>query len=155
ANEGKGLWVLKNSVTWATFWGGYGCCGVLFPAQLSSDCHSWCCRLAQEPHQSLDVLCRCCQEEHRTTVAVALRQIGKSLGAIAGIVLSPSTVSRAHVGVMPRSSNHCRNSPFPYVASAATDAGSRPCHWTGQSERSCPARLPSPDSAVLPCPALP
>jgi hypothetical protein len=33
----------------------------------------------------------------RTTVAVALRQIGKSLRAIAGIVFSQSTVSRAHV----------------------------------------------------------
>ena len=33
----------------------------------------------------------------RTTVAVALRQIGKSLRAIAGVVFSQSTVSRAHV----------------------------------------------------------
>src|SRR5258707_14926223 len=33
----------------------------------------------------------------RTTVAVALGLIGKSLGAIAGVVLSQSTVARAHV----------------------------------------------------------
>jgi len=31
-------------------------------------------------------------------------------------------------GAMLRSANHCRNSPFPYVVSAATDSGSRPCH---------------------------
>ena len=27
-----------------------------------------------------------------------------------------------------RSANHCKNSPFPYVVSAATDSGARPCH---------------------------
>src|SRR5258707_10838422 len=49
----------------------------------------------------------------RTTVAVALGQIGKPLRAIAGIVLSQNSVSRAHVRGDARSSNHCRNSPLP------------------------------------------
>src|SRR6266568_136786 len=59
---------------------------------------------------------------------------------------------------MPRSSNHCRNSPLPYVASAATDAGSRPCHWVKRAIMSrghrflthpCCRRLYSHDHATV------
>jgi hypothetical protein len=49
----------------------------------------------------------------RAAIAVALGQIGKSFRTVTGIVLS-SALSRVRIyGVMPRSSNHCRNSPLP------------------------------------------
>jgi len=44
-------------------------------------------------------------------------------------------------GVMFRSANHCKNSPFPYVVSAATDSGARPCHSAKRVSMSCAATV--------------
>ena len=48
----------------------------------------------------------------RTTVAIALGQIDESLGTIAGIVLSQSTVPRAHIRRNAAIQQALRNSPF-------------------------------------------
>ena len=49
-------------------------------------------------------------------------------------------LSRVRIyGVMFRSDNHCKNSPFPYVVSAATDSGARPCHAAKRVSMSCAA----------------
>jgi hypothetical protein len=42
---------------------------------------------------------------------------------------------------MLRSANHCKNSPFPYVVSAATDSGARPCHSAKRVSISCAATV--------------
>lgn len=64
----------------------------------------------------------------RTEIAIVFRFVSKTLGTEERTVLS-MMLSRVRIyGVMLRSANHCKNSPFPYVVSAATDSGSRPCH---------------------------
>src|SRR5713101_2071081 len=64
----------------------------------------------------------------RAEITVAFGKKGETIGTVERTVL-PRALSRVRMyGVIPRSINHCRNSPLPYVASAATDAGSRPCH---------------------------
>ena len=64
----------------------------------------------------------------RADIAIVFRFVSETLGTEEWTPLSVDTVADPHIGVMLRSANHCKNSPFPYVVSAATDSGSRPCH---------------------------
>jgi hypothetical protein len=56
-------WLLKNSVIGATFGAEQSCREFSFCALLGGDSLSMGHRLAEEPHQSLDVLRSRCQEE--------------------------------------------------------------------------------------------
>jgi len=58
------LWLLKKSVIGMSFWLGLWLLpSFFFSPQLGGSFHRGCCRSAEEPDQSLDVLRRGCQEE--------------------------------------------------------------------------------------------
>jgi hypothetical protein len=60
----KSLWLLKKSVIGTSVWLRLSLLpSFFFSPQLSGSFHRGGCRLAEEPHQSLEVLGRRCEEE--------------------------------------------------------------------------------------------
>jgi hypothetical protein len=56
-------WLLKKSVIGMSFWLRISAAEFFFSPQLSSSFYSAGCRSGEEPHQSLEILGRRCQEE--------------------------------------------------------------------------------------------
>jgi len=76
-----------------------------------------------------------------TEIAIVFGLVSETLGTEERTPLSVDAVAGAHEGVMFRSASHCKNSPFPYVVSAATDSGFRPRHRAKRVSISCAANV--------------
>jgi hypothetical protein len=76
-----------------------------------------------------------------TQVRVALGLVGESLVAVESALLFMDAVAGAHVGRDATLQQPMRNSPLPYVVSAATDSGALPCHCAKRVSMSCAATV--------------